>query len=495
MHERLIMAFIKTFFMNICIAISFLKIKGYKKLNKRNAITLILVNIIVGMLYAIIHENANIPIPHIFTNLICYTVYLLIVIVLIDEMDRRFFLVMLMAMCFSFTAFFLASSILFFITRLQLFKKIINSIIEFFMAGFFQIILIYFFFKIKRFKDGISFLKEEKNSKNINIISIILSIIIIISIVFTTSKYRFIDLSLLLAFPLGIVLIIYLIKKYITEYYKSKMKDKTVEILTEQIKEKDKIIDELSTELAATLKINHKYNYRISAAEKAISKLNFNEEFASENADIIELVNELSKNYKNELSLIEKQGILPKTEVFGIDNMLEYMNNEAKKNNISFEVEVNCNIKDIIENSIKQSKLETLLADHINDAIIAINYSGNQSRKIKISFNKVTDIHEIKIYDTGIDFEIETLLKLGTKQVTTHKDNGGSGIGFITTFETLKECKGSLIIEEYNNHTMKFTKSITIRFDNKNEYKIYSYRAKQIKEQDKENRIIVESYK
>lgn len=318
--------------------------------------------------------------------------------------------------------------------------------------------------------------------------------LIVIFIIFVVSKERLVDALTTVGIILGMVLIIYLIKKSITMNYKSKMKDKTVEILTEQIKEKDKIIDDLRAELAATLKINHKYNHRISAVEKAISKLKFNEEFASENANIIELVNELSKNYKNELSLIEKQDNLPKTEVFGIDNMLEHMNNQAKKNNISFEVEVNYNVKDITENIINQSKLETLLADHINDAIIAINYSSNPSRKIMISFDKVSDIHEIKIYDTGIEFEIETLLKLGTVQVTTHKDNGGSGIGFMTTFETLKECKGSLIIEEYNHDPTNFTKSITIRFDNKNEYKIRSYRTEQIKEQDEENRVIVESY-
>lgn len=494
MIENLMITFVKTFFMNFSIEFSFSKIKGDNKFNKKNIIQITLLNILVCIVYSVIYENVNISLYPIFMNFICYILHLLIFTLLIDEMDRRFFLVMLMAMCFSFTAFFLASSILFFITRLQLFKKIINSIIEFFLAGFFQIVLIYSFFKIKRFKDGLSFLKEEKNSKNINIISIILSIIIIISIIFTTSKYRFIDLSLLFAFPLGIVLIIYLIKKYITEYYKSKMKDKTVEILTEQIKEKDKIIDDISAELAATLKINHKYNHRISAVERAISKLNFSEEFASENANIIELVNELSKKYKNELSLIEKQDNLPKTEVFGIDNMLEYMNNEANKNNISFEVEVNHNVKEITENSINQSKLETLLADHINDAIIAINYSSNPYRKIMISFDKVSDINEIKIYDTGIEFEIETLIKLGTEQVTTHKDNGGSGIGFITTFETLKECKGSLIIEEYNHDPTNFTKSITIRFDNKNEYKIRSYRTEQIKELDEDNRVIVEKY-
>ena len=51
----------------------------------------------------------------------------------------------------------------------------------------------------------------------------------------------------------------------------------------------------------------------------------------------------------------------------------------------------------------------------------------------------------------------------------------------MTTFETLRACKGSLIIEEYNNQTTDYTKAIVVRFDNNNEYKICSYRSDEIK--------------
>lgn len=71
----------------------------------------------------------------------------------------------------------------------------------------------------------------------------------------------------------------------------------------------------------------------------------------------------------------------------------------------------------------------------------------------------------------------------------------GSGIGFMTTFETLKECKASLIIEE--RHEVKdndYTKAVIIRFDGKNEYKIRSFRANEIRKKGKDNRIIIEKY-
>lgn len=489
MHERLIMAFIKTFFMNMCIAISFLKIKGSKKLNKRNVIILIVVNIIVGILYAIIHENVNIQVHYIFTNLICYTVFLLIFDILINEIDKNFFIIMLISICFSFTTFLFSSSVLFIITRFKGLQKIIDSVIEYLIAGVIQLIVIHYFFKIRRFKNGFNFIKEYDENIKLNIIGIALSVIFLFFIIlFVLSKEIFEYIFAFSGIIVGISLIIYIVKRSITNHYKSKMKDRTVEYLNEQIKEKDKIIENLKIDLDKTLKINHKYNHRISAMERAIVKAKFNEEFAEENNEIINLVKELAKDYKRET--FEAESNLPKTNVFSIDNILEYMANKAKNDNIEFQVDVKCNIKDLITNIVKQSKLATLLADHINDAIIAINYSENELRKILVVFDKIDEIYEIKIYDTGIKFEIETLLKLGKEQVTTHKDSGGTGIGFMTTFETLKESKGSLIIEEDNSEN--YSKAIIIKFDNKCGYKIRSYRADEIREQNKNSSIIIE---
>lgn len=62
----------------------------------------------------------------------------------------------------------------------------------------------------------------------------------------------------------------------------------------------------------------------------------------------------------------------------------------------------------------------------------------------------------------------------------------------MTTFETLIKTKGSLIIEEkYPMNNVDYTKVIKIRFDNKNEYRINSYRAEEIRKQNKDERILI----
>lgn len=287
---------------------------------------------------------------------------------------------------------------------------------------------------------------------------------------------------------------IYWIKKSITKYYKEKMKERTVEIQQEQIKQQDEKIKNLQTELADVLQINHKYSHRISAMEKAVTKLGTklqaNEEFAEECGDILSSIKKLSKEYKEEVASVIKETKLPKTNIFSIDNLLEYMKQESEKDKIDFELNLDFDISEILETKIPQSKLETMIADHIRDAIIAINCSDNKKRKIKVVLDKEDNNYQIKFYDTGIEFEIETLSNLGLKRTTTHKATGGSGIGFMTTFETLKQCKASLIIEEYSD--LEYTKAVIIKFDNKNEYRIHSYRAEEIKNKIKDNRIIIE---
>lgn len=104
--------------------------------------------------------------------------------------------------------------------------------------------------------------------------------------------------------------------------------------------------------------------------------------------------------------------------------MLEHMSTEATKSNISLDVKINASLNYMVENIISESALETLLGDHIKDAIIAINCSNNTNRRILVVISIVDRCYEINFYDTGIEFEIDTLIKLGKEQITTHKETG-----------------------------------------------------------------------
>ena len=157
--------------------------------------------------------------------------------------------------------------------------------------------------------------------------------------------------------------------------------------------------------------------------------------------------------------------------------MLKYMQSECNKNKIELILQIKGNIHQMTNNYIEKEELEILLADHIKNAIIAINHTDNINRTIMVKLGKIESGYGISIYDSGAEFEKETLDSLGKKPSTTHADEGGTGMGFMNTFETLAKHKASLEIKEYNKPSRdNYTKVINIKFDKKNEFKIESYR-------------------
>lgn len=218
-----------------------------------------------------------------------------------------------------------------------------------------------------------------------------------------------------------------------------------------------------------------------------------NTEIADE-LDLSKQINDLTKEYTDKAQEIKTLDKLPTTGIVEIDDMFKYMQSECDSKKIQFNLKIIGNIYHMINNKIPQSRLVTLIGDHLRDAIIAIDFSNNTFKSILAVLGENNGVYEFCVFDTGIEFEIDTLLNLGLKPATTHKDSGGTGIGFMTTFETMKETKASLIIDEMREMSnTDYTKSVTIRFDGKNEYRIKSYRNDEIKKKMKDNRIIIEN--
>lgn len=173
--------------------------------------------------------------------------------------------------------------------------------------------------------------------------------------------------------------------------------------------------------------------------------------------------------------------------------MLKFMQSECVRENIDFELQILGNIHYMVNNFIDKENLEILLADFIKNSIIAITHSNNVNRSILVKLGIIEGFYSLYIYDSGIEFEIDTLLSLGLKPCTTHVNNGGSGIGFMNTFDTLRKYNASIIINELNPPSRdNYTKVIIIKFDKQNTFKINSYRSKEIKEYNINTNFIIE---
>lgn len=344
------------------------------------------------------------------------------------------------------------------------------------VINFILISLIYFFnliflFKMRKFRNGISFFNNISYQEVVNILILNIGSVVL----FTYSLFSDLSIDIIRrSFPAIILFAIIMfitIQKSITLYYKHNLLEKELNDLKAEVENKNKEIAELEKENLDFIKSSHSIAHKQKSLEYKINKLQNSYEFADE----LDITDEFNKIANANSSVVNYS--LVKTEITEIDDMLEFLQSECSTNNINFDLILSGNIHYIINNYISIDNLQILLADHIKDAIIAIKNSDNINRSILVKIGLFDNVYSIHIFDSGIEFEIDTFNKLGSKPITTHSKDGGTGLGFMNTFDTLNKTSASLCINEIGKPCIdNFTKEIIISFDNLHKLEIKSYR-------------------
>ena len=342
---------------------------------------------------------------------------------------------------------------------------------------------------MKRFKYGISFLKNNAKNEYMDIIVLGISISTLFSTIVFSSKELLISRSLFLGFIMLVISMGITIQKTLQLYYKQKLLVQELNETKQELIETKKELKQLEEENLNFSKKSHTLAHRQKSLEHKILELTTKSEISTEEVGEVESkLEEIKKDLYKETAVVE----LTKTEIVEIDDMLKYMQAECIKNKIGFELQIAGNIHYMTNNFISKEDLEILLADHIKDAIIAINHTDNINRGILVRLGEIDGIYSLYIYDSGVEFEIETLKNLGKEPSTTHADEGGTGMGFMNTFDTLRKYQASLTIKEINNPTKdNYTKVLIFKFDKKGEFQITSYRQKKLLERDIQNKIYI----
>lgn len=450
----------------------------------------ITISIIGSIVSTIVYISLERYVDHIFLIIINYFIQLILIKSIFVDKRISIIITNLIANAIVYLIFPLAATMEFVI---KMVLNINNETLDLLIVLLIELIIILIFFKIRRFTKGLDFLYNKSNNEYIEIIMINISCFMIFLYCILGADQENMTKRIFITLAILSIIMIIMIQKTLTLYYKQKLLSKTIEDYKNELADKDEQIKKLSEEKYEISKLNHQFYNRQKALELKVQEVisDINIEAGNELA-IVKQIDDLSKEYSKGLEGIKGLDKLPSTNVEEIDDMFKYMQAECKKNDIDFKLQINGNINHMINKIIQKNKLETLIGDHIRDAIIAINAGNNKFRSILTILGIKDDCYELCIYDSGVEFTIDTLLKLGIEPTTTHRDTGGSGIGFMTTFETMKETKASLIINEKSTPSVNdYTKAVTIRFDGKNEYRICSYREDKIKKKTKDNRIII----
>ena len=329
-----------------------------------------------------------------------------------------------------------------------------------------QTILVVLLFKIKRLKNGMPFLKNIIGTDSGVIISIFLLIGIVILF---CNDYNYIYAAPFFAVLLLGSLIYIWWRKRLTNLYISNKKESELNELKKQLVEKEQRILYLEQQNSELSKIIHRDNKLIPALVYAVKsqldEINITNDLATIKIKGQELLAHLEKISLDRFTIIKNYQFLnkdiPKTKVSSIDALLSYMLNKASSAGVIFDVNVMGSIIYMVESIINDKDLSVLLAELIDNALIAVKKCEN--KRVYVTLGIVDKAYVVYVLDSGEPFAPEVLNNIGKKQITTHQKEGGSGIGLMTIYEVVNKYRASLDIIALPSDSI-YTKRIAISF-------------------------------
>jgi len=363
-------------------------------------------------------------------------------------------------------------------------------------AIFIEYLLIHQLFKFKRLKKGMPFLVDKSK----NNIGIIISVAILCSN--TLLNNDSLDLIYIIPTVLIILCTIFIFvwwDNHLTKTYMERLRKSEIIELRSILHEKEEQIRKLEYQNEIYAKMIHKDNKLIPIMEMSVN--NYIQSCIDKDCDNpsergASILRDLKSYSQERYGVLNEYKLhsqhLPTTSISSLNSLFTYFSKKSDTCKISFNISISGNLNYFVQHIITESAINTLLSDLIENSIFAVK--NVTSKKIFVSIGIIENYYIINVFDSGILFETDVLISLGLKKITTHPMNGGSGIGLMTIFEILKKYKASILIEEFSSHIdNSYTKKISIRFDQKNQYILKTYRFKQINPIERSDMIILQN--
>ncbi|MDE7264672.1 MAG: hypothetical protein K2N52_00155 [Clostridia bacterium] len=326
-----------------------------------------------------------------------------------------------------------------------------------------MLVIVFLVCRIKRLRSGISI---QSNNGTIEI----LLLISILSVFLMTLLYADnvadspTELIIITITFCGLAFIIWW-KKHVTNNYQKQIYKRNEMIYERRIEEYEQEREMLIKQNEELSKIIHRDNKLIPAMAGAVEKLIENAPDKKEFEDLLLQLKSLSSERNRVIDEYQaKTDSLPKTGNYSLDAVLHFLDSNAKQNKILTEFKIDNGAIPAALQIVKDPvDLNTLVCDLGENAVIATRHTENG--KIFIAFEINNGIASINFFDNGPPFEKSVIENMGKKRITTHKNEGGSGIGLMTLFEILNRYNASYRLDEKPDRD-GYTKCVSIIFDN-----------------------------
>ena len=349
------------------------------------------------------------------------------------------------------------------------------------LVGLMSFLIIVFLFYIKRLHNGMPFLTS---ARFINFGTFICLCFLALLSYIQLTNYLQIFFVILVPFLLVafIAALIFWWQAQLTKSYLRKLQLLELESLRKELEETSREMAHLKKQNEELGRLIHKDNKLIPAMETAVIDFLSASNQKENNAlgqSLVSQLRELSGSRReilDEVSAARSHHFA--TGVPALDTMLTYFDRRAEARKMEFTVNVTPDLKAYVPSRISSDDITHLLADLLENAIIAV--TPCTSRKIRLQIYPYRKWFVIELSDTGIPFQAESLLQFGIQQLTTHKDSGGSGIGLMDIWKLKEKYHASIHITEYPDFS-PFSKRITFLLDHRNQYLIRTWRCEELK--------------
>lgn len=337
-------------------------------------------------------------------------------------------------------------------------------------------------FQSKRLKNGMPFLKEQQLSPfgAFLCFSVLFCITAISSQSFKNTENKNGSILLFISILLLFLALFTWWRWELKKSYLEQLKQREFLRLESELKDCHDTITTLKRENQKLAHLVHRDNKQVAALALAVETYLSRQVDSPEETErignelLLELKKEMQerKDYVSDLTASEQ---ISPTGILSIDCLLNFMLHKGQHMGISLDFSFPDTMQDFLQQVIDEQDLITLLADLLDNALIATKHA--KGTHIYLEIDRQDNVYSIGIWDSGIPFTKEVLLHLGHKQYTTHKEDGGSGIGLMSIYERIHKYHASLLIDENLGPDTPYCKQIAIFFDNRNEYRLHPKRS------------------
>lgn len=364
---------------------------------------------------------------------------------------RRFYSTLsLSTMALGMTVFFMAvSTAIASLAMLLLDRFIPENFKDLFIVCIFSVLMILLtllIFKIKKIKKRIVPITNDDVYEKLLFISVLS--IFGMTLTFTTDREAtFLEIGFIFI-SFCCLSIILGWRKMTANSYRKNILDRNVEVLEYSAREYNAERERLAEQNRELAKIIHRDNKLLPAMELSVRSLLERYPDDKQAKELLQGLNKLFAERANAVESFRSEAtILQTSGDVTIDSVLGFLNAKAADYKVEFTAEAEEGAVEFFREQFKElTDFNAILCDLGENALIAAKHVENG--KVKAVLDYAGGIATLKLYDNGAPFDEKVIAEMGRTEITTHKNDGGSGIGLVTAFKILKKYSASICIDE-----------------------------------------------